>query len=254
MIDLHCHLLPQVDDGPNTIDESLAMAEKAISQGITHILCTPHHRNGRYENGKQSVMDSVASLQEELDKRHLDIQLLAGQEVRLTADIIEDLKNDNLLFIDSNCTYFLIEFPTMDILTYTKEMLFQLRSLGKIPIIVHPERNAKFRENPDLLIPYLEMGCLAQLTAPSIVGIYGKSIQKTAKEMLKRNLVQLMASDAHTVDKRTFYMKEAYEIIKKLYGEEKASLMQQVARDITLGKDITYPRYIEKRKRWGLFD
>ena len=253
MIDLHCHILPHIDDGPDTLAESIRMAEVACSQGITQILCTPHHRNGRYDNDKNSVSHSVTLLQQEFEKRHINLTLLPGQEVRLTAEILTDLAQEKLLFVDARSTYLLIEFPTMDILTFTKEVFFRLRALGKIPIIVHPERNAKFRENPDLLIPYLEMGCLAQVTAPSLVGIYGKSIQKTAKEMIRRNLVQMLASDAHGVQKRTFYMKEAYEIIRKDFGIKKVTLMKQVTEDIVAGKPVSYPQSIEKRKRWGLF-
>ena len=254
MIDLHCHILPGVDDGADTLEDSLAMAEKAISQGITHILCTPHHRNGRYENGKESVIHSVALLQEELDRHNLDLTLLEGQEVRITGELLADLEADNLLFTDLDDTYLLIEFPTMDVPAYTEQIFFELRALGKVPVIVHPERNAKLRENPDLLMPFLEMGCLAQLTAPSIVGVFGKSIQKMAKEMVERNLVQMVASDAHGVKKRTFYMKEAYEIIRKENGKEKVAMMQQVARDLVNGEPIKYPSVVTKKKRkFGLF-
>ena len=254
MIDLHCHILPGIDDGAEDIEASLAMVEKAISQGITHILCTPHHNNGRYENPKESVIHSVSLLQEEIDRRNLELTLLEGQEVRITGDLIEEIQEDRILFTDLDDTYILIEFPTMDVPAYTEQIFFELLSLGKIPVIVHPERNAKLRENPNLLIPFLEMGCLAQLTAPSIVGIFGKSIKKTSLEMVKNNLVQMVASDAHGVKKRTFYMKEAYEIIEKEFGREKVSQMKQVAKDLLNGDAIKYPKYIEvKKKKFGLF-
>lgn len=254
MIDLHCHILPGIDDGAEDMEASLAMVEKAISQGITHILCTPHHNNGRYENPKESVIHSVSLLQAEIDRRNLDLTLLEGQEVRITGDLMEEIQQDRILFTDLDDTYILIEFPTMDVPAYTEQLFFELRAAGKIPVIVHPERNAKFREDPNLLIPFLEMGCLAQLTAPSIVGIFGKSIKKTALEMVKHNLVQMVASDAHGVKKRTFYMKEAYEIIRKEFGQEKVSLMQQVTKDLLNGDSINYPVYQKvKKKKFGLF-
>lgn len=254
MIDLHCHILPGIDDGAENIEDSIAMAEKAISQGITHILCTPHHNNGRYETPKESVIHSVSLLQAELDKRNLNLTLLEGQEVRITGDLIEEINKNRILFTDLDDTYILIEFPTMDIPAYTEQIFFELRALGKIPVIVHPERNAKFREDPNLLIPFLEMGCLAQLTAPSIVGTFGKQIRKTAIEMIKHNLVQMVASDAHGVKKRTFYMEEAYEIIGKEFGKEKVQGMQQVAKDLLNGDLVNYPIYEEvKKKKFGLF-
>lgn len=254
MIDLHCHILPGVDDGAQTLEDSLAMAEKAISQGITHILCTPHHNNGKYKNPKQTVIPRVAQLQEELDQRQLPLTVLEGQEVRITGDLLEDMSRDEILFTDLEDTYILIEFPTMDIPAYTEQLFFELRGLGKIPVIVHPERNAKFREDPTRLIPFLDMGVLAQLTAPSYVGTFGKSIQKTAKEMVKHNLVQMVASDAHGVNKRNFFMKEAFSEIEKDFGYEKVLAMQQVAKDLLNGDLINFPVYTEvKKRKFGLF-
>lgn len=254
MIDLHCHILPGVDDGAASLQESLSMAEQAIAQGITHLLCTPHHNNGRYENEKSTVIAAVHHLQNALDERNLPLTLLEGQEVRVTGELITAIEKDHLLFTDITDTYLLLEFPTQDVPVFSESLFFELRTLGKVPVIVHPERNAIFCEDPNRLIPFLEMGCLAQLTAPSIVGIFGKHIQKTAHEMVTHNLVQMVASDAHGVAKRRFYLKEAYEIIKQDWGKEKVLQMQQVARDLVNGDDVTYPSYTEvKKKKFGLF-
>ncbi|MDN6384240.1 MAG: tyrosine protein phosphatase, partial [Tetragenococcus koreensis] len=91
MIDLHCHILPGVDDGADSMETSLAMAKEAVSQGITHILCTPHHNNGRYENSKATVVQAVALLQKELDKQQVDLTLFEGQEVRITGDLLQEV-------------------------------------------------------------------------------------------------------------------------------------------------------------------
>ena len=254
MIDLHCHILPAVDDGAASLQASLAMSEQAIEQGITHLLCTPHHNNGRDENDKKSIIAAVHHLQSVLDARHLPLTLLEGQEVHVTGELLTLLNQDELLFTDLTDTYLLLEFPTMDVPAYSESLFFELRTLGKVPVIVHPERNAMFRENPNRLIPFLEMGCLAQLTAPSIVGIFGKQIQKTAYEMVTHNLVQMVASDAHGVAKRQFYLKEAYKIIEQDWDKEKVLQMQQVARDLVNGDDVSYPSYTEvKKKKFGLF-
>jgi len=254
MIDLHCHILPGIDDGAENLEASIAMAEKAISQGITHILCTPHHNNGKYRNPKSNVISLVSSLQAEIDQRQLPITLLEGQEVRITGDLIDDIQQDNVLFTDLDDTYILIEFPTMEVPTYTECMFFELLQMGKIPVIVHPERNAHFRKDPNNLIPFLDMGCLSQLTAPSYVGTFGKDIQRTARIMVEHNLVQMVASDAHGVKKRTFYMKEAYQQIAKDFGVDKVTKMQQVAKDLLNGDSIEYAGYIQvKKKKFGLF-
>ena len=236
------------------MEASIAMAEKAISQGITHILCTPHHNNGKYHNPKSDVIPLVSSLQSELDQRNLPLTVLEGQEVRITGDLIEDIRNDEILFTDLDDTYILIEFPTMEVPTYSEQVFFELKSLGKTPVIVHPERNAFFRKDPNYLIPFLEMGCLAQLTAPSYVGVFGKDIQKTAKTMVEHNLVQMVASDAHGVIKRTFYMKETYAQIAKDFGLEKVNEMQQVTKDLINGDQVSFRDFHRiKKKKFGLF-
>lgn len=254
MLDLHCHILPGIDDGAEDLDASLAMAEKAISQGITHILCTPHHNNGRYVNPKEFVIYQVTKLQAELDKRKLPLTLFEGQEIRITGDLLEEIEQNRILFTDVANTYLLIEFPTMDVPAYTEQLFFDLRAKGHVPVIVHPERNAKFREDPNLLIPFLEMGCLAQLTAPSYVGIFGKSIQKTAKQMVEHRLVQMVASDAHGVHKRNFYLKEAFEAIEQDFGRDYVNQMEQVAKDVLNGDATEIPVYTEiRKKKFGLF-
>lgn len=254
MIDLHCHILPGIDDGAETMEASIAMAEKAISQGITHILCTPHHNNGKYHNPKSDVISLVSSLQSELDQRNLPLTVLEGQEVRITGDLIADIRNDEILFTDLDDTYILIEFPTMEVPTYSEQVFFELKSLGMTPVIVHPERNAYFRKDPNNLLPFLEMGCLAQLTAPSYMGVFGKDIQKTAKLMVEYNLVQMVASDAHGVKKRTFYMKETYEQIAKDFGQKKVDAMREVAKDLINGDPVSFQDFQEvKKKKFGLF-
>lgn len=247
MIDIHCHILPGMDDGAVDLSASLAMGRQAVSQGITHILCTPHHNNGQYNNPKAEVISAVAQLQKEFDQRDIALTLLEGQEVHITGGLIEEIKQKRILFTDLADTYVLIEFPTMDIPAFTEALFLELRAMGKTPVIVHPERNAKFRQDPNRLASFLDMGCLAQLTAPSLVGKFGKSIQKTAKEMVDRNLVQMVASDAHGVNKRAFCLKEAYD---EMMDSQKAKRMQQVAKDLVNGDEVHYPDYVRKKRLW----
>lgn len=249
MIDLHCHILPGIDDGAQTSEDSLAMAEKAISQGITHLMCTPHHNNGKYSNPANQVIEQVARLQQELDQRNLNLTLLEGQEVRITGTLLEDIAKGEILFTDLADTYILIEFPTGEVPAYTEQLFFQLLSQGHTPVIVHPERNAVFRRNPNELIPFLELGALTQLTAPSIVGVFGKEIQKTAKKMLKHNMLYMVASDAHNLRQRSFYMKEAYEVIRKECGQSKVDEMMQMAKDLVNGDVAKKPQFTEIRER-----
>ncbi|MGX7193944.1 tyrosine-protein phosphatase [Enterococcus moraviensis] len=254
MIDLHCHILPGIDDGAKTIDDSLDMARMAVKQGITHILCTPHHNNGKYDNPAEQVITHVAALQKELDQRSIPLTLFEGQEVRITGELLEQIQSDNILFADLDNRYILIEFPTNDIPAYTEHLFFELLKAGHIPIIVHPERNSKFIQDPNRLIPFLEMGVLTQLTAPSYIGVFGKEIERTAKLMVSHNLVYMMASDAHNINKRGFFMKKAYDAIAKDMGGEYVEAMQQMSRDILNGDDVQKPIFKEvKKKKFGLF-
>ena len=243
MIDLHSHILPGVDDGAQTLEDSLEMARKAISQGITHLMCTPHHNNGKYNNPAEKVIQGVADLQKELDQRGLELTLLEGQEVRLTEFLLSAIKRDEILFTDLDNTYLLIEFPTNEIPIYAEQMFYHLLNQGHVPVIVHPERNAVFREEPNRLVSFLEMGTLTQLTAPSIVGIFGSEIQQTAELMLEHNMLYMVASDAHNLRHRTFLMKEAYEKIEKIGGKEMVSAMQQMAKDLVNGDSVVRPNY-----------
>lgn len=243
MIDLHSHILPGVDDGAQTLEDSLEMARKAISQGITHLMCTPHHNNGKYNNPADKIIREVANLQGELDKRGLDLTLLEGQEVRLTELLLTAIQRDEILFTDLDNTYLLIEFPTNEVPLYAEQVFYQLLSRGQVPVIVHPERNAVFREEPNRLVSFLEMGTLTQLTAPSIVGIFGNDIQQTARQMLEHNMLYMVASDAHNLRHRTFLMKEAYKEIEKIGGKEMVESMQQMAKDLVNGDPVVRPKY-----------
>lgn len=243
MIDLHSHILPGVDDGAQTLEDSLEMARKAISQGITHLMCTPHHNNGKYNNPADKIIREVANLQGELDKRGLDLTLLEGQEVRLTEFLLTAIQRDEILFTDLDNTYLLIEFPTNEVPIYAEQVFYQLLNRGQVPVIVHPERNAVFREEPNRLVSFLEMGTLTQLTAQSIVGIFGSDIQQTARQMLEHNMLYMVASDAHNLRHRTFLMKEAYKEIEKIGGKEMVEAMQQMAKDLVNGDPVTRPKY-----------
>lgn len=251
MIDLHCHILPGVDDGAQTIEDSIEMAEKAVSQGITHIMCTPHHQNGVYLNPANKVIPMVAQLQKELDQRNIDLTVLEGQEVRIFGELLEAIEKGEILFTDLDNTYLLIEFPSAEVPSFAEDLLFSVRSFGYVPVIVHPERNSGFRKDPNLLLPFLEMGVLTQLTAPSIVGKFGKSIQKVAFQMMDHNMLHMVASDAHGINKRNFYLKEAYEVIAEKYGEERVVAMKQFAKDLVNGDPVTVPEFKEiKRGFW----
>lgn len=255
MLDLHCHIIPEIDDGPKTMHEALDMARAAVNEGITHILATPHHMNRHWMNEKGKVVRLVSELQEELKSRDVPLTIFPGQEVRLYGEILEDIQQDKILFTDEGEHYVLLEFPTRNIPTYTEQLFYELEMKGYTPVIVHPERNREILEHPNRLKNLIDKGALSQLTAASYIGKFGKPIQKLSKQLIEANLVHFIASDAHNTTNRTFHMKEAYERLEKDYGKEKRNQFHQVTRDLLNGDVIVpnTPRSITKKKFFGLF-
>lgn len=249
IVDLHCHILPGIDDGAKQLNDSLAMARMAVEQGITHMLCTPHHNNNKYNNPADQVIANVKNLQDELERLEIPLLLYEGQEVRIGGNILEQIESNELLFADLYNRYLLIELPTNELPAYTAPLFRTLIERGHIPILVHPERNSKLIEEPNKLLPFLEMGVLTQLTAPSYVGVFGKKIQQTAKQMVANNLVYMVASDAHNIQKRGFFMQKAYQSMVKDVGSEQVYAMQQMARDVLNGDQVERPKFQAVKKR-----
>lgn len=252
LIDLHCHILPGIDDGARDIEDSIEMAKMAVDDGISHILCTPHHLNGHFDNNRNEVIEKVASLQEELERQNIPLELYEGQEVHLNEAIPEQLRNGNILCADLSNKYFLLEFPSNDVPAFAEPLINEVLVMGKTPIIVHPERNGRFIEDPNRLLPFIEMGCLAQLTAPSICGHFGKKIQKTAEIMLDHNMVHMMASDAHNITTRPFMMMSAFNIIEQQFGEEMVTFLQEMARHILNGDEVAIYEPTPYKKHFSL--
>lgn len=255
MIDLHCHILPGIDDGAKTMDDSLAMARAAVAEGITHILVTPHYKNGRWINEKKTILKDLVVVQQELDNRNIPLTLFPGQEVRIVGELIEDISLDKIQFIDEDNQYLMLEFPTATVPAFTDSLFFDLQKSGITPIIVHPERNQAILADPTILLNLVQKGALAQLTAGSYIGSFGKKIQKLSKQLVESNLVHFIASDAHNTTTRTFYMKDAYKKLEKEFGKEKVLEYKKVTKKLVNGELIipSEPKLVKQPKFLGLF-
>lgn len=255
MIDLHCHILPGVDDGAKNMEDSIEMARTAVEEGITHILATPHYKNGHWDIEKNMLLPLVDEVQEELDARGIPLTIFPGQEVRINGELMEDIATERIQFVDEANQYILIEFPTPSIPAYTESMFFELQRSGVTPIIVHPERNHAVLKDPNVLVPFIEKGALAQLTAASYTGGFGKEIQQVSTKLIEANLVHFIASDAHNVGSRSFHMKAAFDKLEKEYGREKAEAYHQTTKDLINGDVVVAPAPtpIKRKKFFGLF-
>ncbi|MGY3778713.1 tyrosine-protein phosphatase [Isobaculum melis] len=253
MIDLHCHILPGIDDGPKDLEAAIAMAKMAVSEGIEHILVTPHHRNGQYINKKKEIIEAMQAFQTILDMNAIPLNLFPGQELRLTSELLDYIDNDEVQFVDEDCQYLLIEFPTMSIPNATENLFFELGKRNITPIIVHPERNHVFYNKPDIFFQFIEKGAYAQLTAGSYLGHFGKKIQKFSKQLLDANSIHIIASDAHNISTRKFCVKEAYEKLEKEFGIGIVKEFQQNTKDFINGDAPASRELLKVRKKFKLF-
>jgi len=255
MIDLHCHILPNVDDGASSVELSLKMARNAVSEGIHIIVATPHHQNGRYLNEKKDIMHYVQELNDLLKKEQIPLTLLPGQETRLYGEILDDYQNEKILTLNDTGKYLFIEFPSSQVPHYAERLLFDIQSKGLIPIIVHPERNSRLLEEPDLLYKFIMNGALAQVTAGSVTGHFGKKIKKFSHQLIQSNLVHFVSSDAHNLEGRSFRMREALEVIESEHGQDTVYAFLENAQYVIKGR-MCYkepPEVVRKKKFLGIF-
>jgi len=254
MIDIHCHILPGLDDGPTEIEESLLMAREAVNEGIKIIIATPHHRNNRYENSKSHILRNITEFSNKLREENIPLEILPGQENRIYGEIIEDYHKGEILTL-SNSNYLFIEFPTSSVPRYTEKLFYDLLTEGLTPIIVHPERNKELQGNSNLLYDLVRNGALTQITAASLIGNFGKSIQKFSRQLIEYNLTHFIASDAHNTHNRTFKLLHAYEYIHKEFGQDYFYLFTENSETLLKGNIIykEIPEKIKRKKFLGVF-
>ncbi|GGF22577.1 tyrosine protein phosphatase [Halobacillus andaensis] len=254
MIDIHSHILPGVDDGAQTIEESIQMAKAAVEEGITTIVATPHH-DGQYSNYKHDIIIQVSELNRILREKNIPLEVLPGQEPRISDELIEGLRKEKILTINEDSTFVFIEFPHDDVPHYASRLIFDLQVEGYQPIIVHPERNLKIQENPNVLYSLIKNGAFSQVTAGSVTGDFGRTAKKTAIQLIEANLTHLIASDAHNTKKRGYYMKKAYNELEKEYGQSMVYYFIENAEYVIDGQALASdpPERVKKKKVLGLF-
>jgi len=231
MIDIHNHLLMNVDDGPVSEDEVLNLLHQAIDQGITNIMLTPHHYAGPYMTPKSTVVGKLAEIQKLIDDNDLDIAVHHGQEIRINENIIADLATGfNTSLNDSR--YILVEMPFTELPPFYETVIDELIENGYTPIIAHPERCAEIAGNPGLLYQLVNKGALAQVTAASVTGDFGEELQETAFKMIENGLIHIVASDAHHAEVRPFMLRKAFDTIDGRLGEQVSEKLKDNAQKI----------------------
>jgi protein-tyrosine phosphatase len=257
MIDIHCHILPNVDDGPKTIQDSIEMAKQAVKEGIKTIIATPHHRNEKYENHHQTIFRKVEEFNSVLKKEKIELNVLVGQEPRIFGELIEGLQAGEIGTVnhEGKGKYVLVELPSGHVPRYTNQLVFDMQLKGYIPVIVHPERNQEIIENPEVLYQLVKKGALTQVTASGVTGHFGKTIKKFTHQLIEANLIHFIASDAHNTTSRGFKMLEAYHTIEKSFGNEMVYLFRENAELLVKGQSVhkEVPERVKRKKLLGLF-
>lgn len=254
MIDLHCHVLPGIDDGPTNQKNSLIMLNQAVREGIDTIVVTPH-RNSKYKASLDQIRSTRDTLQSIIYDNNIPITLLLGQEIRIYGDLLKDYLAGELFSVNNSSRYVLVEFATFDVPQYSARLFYDMQCEGLVPIIVHPERNIKIMKQPEILHHFIEKGALSQVTASSVTGHFGKKIQKFTYNLLEANLAHFIASDAHDVSYRDFRMKEAFKLLRKKYGAKYIRELENNARSVLLNEKIYVdnPQVVLKKKIWRVF-
>jgi len=254
MIDLHCHILPGLDDGPADLGQSLAMCRQAAADGITHLVATPHLRPPVYAAEKPDIQAALTKLREALTKDGIALTLISGAEVNLVADLPALARGQRLPFINDNGRYFFLELNEARLSEGLEGMIFELKLLGITPILTHPERTQAGGRDWQWLARLVELGCLTQVTAMSLTGEFGRRAQQSCEDLLEQNLAHFLATDAHSPKWRPVLLSPARRRLEELVGENAArDMLMTRPLAVLAGKGVEVPAPRLFRRRWWHF-
>ncbi|RIX45883.1 protein tyrosine phosphatase [Paenibacillus nanensis] len=219
MIDIHTHILPGLDDGASNERDAIDMARAASAEGITTIVATPHHANGKYMNFAADVREHADGLNVRLAQAGIPISIVPGQEIRVHDDLLDAWGRGELLTL-AGSRYVMLEMPSSRIPHYMSSLIHELHVMKLRPIIAHPERNAEVVEHPERLEELIELGAYGQVTTHSLLGGFGKKIEQASWRLMKQGSIHIVSSDAHHVERRGFRLREAHSAVNRVMGEE----------------------------------
>lgn len=220
MIDIHTHIIPNIDDGSKSVEETFKILTEAENAGFTDIILTPHYVTNYYETPGAEVKFWTESLQKIADEKNIDIKLHSGMEIYICEELVDLIKNGQIITL-ADSKYVLIEFPRNSTMRNVDQILFVMRNMGYKIIIAHPERYQCIQENIEYAMQLVEEGCLLQSNYGSIVDIYGKEAKKTLKKLLKMDLISFLGTDTHKEGTIYLIMPQIIKKLKKVISEEK---------------------------------
>lgn len=227
MIDLHCHFLPGVDDGPEDIEQALALARAAVADGITTSVLTPHIHPRRYPNTKTSLLHTFVRFQELLKLESIPLRLLLAGEVRVSMESLALFSENEIPFLGKvdGFNIVLLEFPHESMPMGSDQFVRKLLDMKIRPLIAHPERNKAIMSDPEKIRPFVDMGCWLQLTAGSLIGQFGKASQKISLRLLEDEMAWVIATDAHNLAHRPPNLGAGRDFVANLLGDRLAKRM-----------------------------
>ncbi len=254
MIEMHSHIIPNLDDGPPDMETSVAMGRVAAGEGTTAFIATSHSAESGAV-GHEGMQARLEEVREAWRAAGLDIRLELGVEIFLDFDTLEHLKSGRLWTL-AGSQYVLVELSYSPWPAYAERALFDLQLAGYMPILAHPERYTAIQEDPNLLYRLADRGILAQVTSAALLGGHGQKIKKVADTLVEHGLVQFISSDAHspTSERRMPLLREAVRAAAALIGEEAAVAMTTANPARILARAPLYPepeRVEAKRSLFG---
>lgn len=222
MIDLHCHILPTIDDGAESLEISIEMARMAVADGISVIACTPHILPSVYDNNGPAIKSAVTALQKALDQAGIPLTLVSGADVHVATDLGAGLRDGRVLTLNGS-RYLLLEPPHHVLPPNLEDHIFKLHAAGYVTIVTHPERMSWIEASYPLIQRLVRSGVWMQLTAGSVMGRFGRRPRYWAERMLDEGLCHLLATDAHNTTSRPPFLAEAREVAAKRLGEQEAT-------------------------------
>lgn len=222
MIDIHSHILPDVDDGAKTLDEALDMLRMAVDQGVNTQILTPHIHFGRYDNKKSQLQKAFLQFQDAVKTAKITINLRLAAELRIGPELMQLQQQDQIPWLGQHQgkKVFLLEFPRIDIPHGSDNLVRWLLQKNIMPLIVHPERNKTFINQPQKLQAFIDLGCPLQLTASSVLGKFGQDVQQSAMKMLEQDHIFAIASDCHNLRGRAPDLGTCVEYLKTYFDDQ----------------------------------
>lgn len=227
MTDIHCHILPGVDDGARRPEEAVEMARMAWHSGVDTIIATPHTNlpeNGDLNFASSEMLEHFRTFQQLLDQEGIPVRVYPGAEVMFTPEM-PDLLEEGMLLTLAGSRYVLVEFYFDVPFYFMDDALHQILDTGYVPVLAHPERYYSVQSDPDMIREWFEQGIIIQVNKGSILGRFGKECEETAEWLLERGFVHIVASDAHRTNARTTDMREVRQVLKEEYSPEYAAIL-----------------------------